>query len=221
MSKYFSKAYLEFFMDLAANNNKDWFDKNRQRYTRDVKQPFENFTEALIEKLKPIDDLGDMKTSECIFRINKDIRFSKDKTPYKTQMSAAISKGGKKDMVTPGLYVELGPEHLAIYTGMYMPDKDILLKVRTKIASNLKKFDSIISDAEFKKTFGKVQGDRSKILPPELKEKAKEQELIFNKQFYLTHSHDPEIILQDKLIPHILKSYKAASAFNSFLMSAI
>jgi uncharacterized protein (TIGR02453 family) len=221
MSKYFSKAYLEFFMDLAANNNKEWFDKNRQRYTKDVKQPFENFTEALIEKLKPIDDLGDMKTSECIFRINKDIRFSKDKTPYKTQMSAAISKGGKKDMVTPGLYVELGPEHLAIYTGMYMPDKDILLKVRTKIASNLKKFDSIISDAEFKKTFGKVQGDRSKILPPELKEKAKEQELIFNKQFYLTHSHDPEIILQDKLIPHILKSYKAASAFNSFLMSAI
>jgi uncharacterized protein (TIGR02453 family) len=221
MSKYFTRAYLEFFMELAVNNNKEWFDKNRQRYTRDVKQPFESFTEALIEKLRPIDDLGDMKTSECIFRINKDIRFSKDKTPYKTQMSAAISKGGKKDMVTPGLYVELGPEHLAIFTGMYMPEKDVLQKVRAKIAGNLTKFGTIINDKDFKKTFGQVQGDRSKILPPELKEKAKQQELIFNKQFYVSHTHDPEIILQDKLIPHILKSYKAASAFNSFLVSAI
>ncbi len=221
MKTHFNKGFLDFFMDLAANNNKEWFDQNRSRYKKDVKDPFENFTAALIERMKKTEDLGDIKTSDCIFRVNRDIRFSKDKTPYKLQMSAAISKGGKKDMVTPGLYVELGPEHLGIYTGMYMPDKDLLQQVRAKIAANMKKFETIINAADFKKTFGQVKGERSKILPPELKEKAKQQELIFNKQFYLVHTHDPGIILQDKLIDHILASYKVASAFNAFLISAI
>ncbi len=221
MKSYFDKAYLEFFMELAANNNKEWFDANRPRYMKDVKAPFEAFTTALIEKLKTFEDLGDIRASDCIFRINRDIRFSKDKIPYKLQMSASISKGGKKDMVNPGLYVELGPEHLGIYTGMYMPEKDLLGQVRAKIADNLKKFDAIISAPDFKKSYGEVKGDKSKILPAELKEKASQQPLIFNKQFYLVHTKDPEYILDAKLIDHIVKTYKVATAFNDFLKSAI
>ncbi len=219
--KHFNKGFLEFFIELAANNNKEWFDRNKPRYVKDVKQPFEAFTTDLIERMKKVDDIGNPKASECIFRINKDIRFSKDKTPYKTQMSAAVSKGGKKDMVTPGLYVELGPEHLGIYTGMYMPEKDLLNSVRSRIASNMKKFEGIITASDFKKTYGDVKGEKSKILPPELKEKAKVQPVIFNKQFYLMHTHDPEIILSDKLLDYIMKCYKVAEPFNTFLKSAI
>jgi uncharacterized protein (TIGR02453 family) len=221
MKSYFNKGYLEFFMDLAANNNKEWFDKNRARYIKDVKQPFEDFTAVMIEKLKKPEELGDTKPSDCIFRINRDIRFSKDKTPYKLQMSAAFSKGGKKDMVSPGLYVELGPEHLGIYTGVYMPEKDILQQVRAKIASNMKKFETIVNAPAFKKAFGEVKGEKAKLLPPDLKEKAKVQPLILNKQFYVMHTHDPAIILKDKLIDHILKTYEAASDFNAFLKSAL
>jgi uncharacterized protein (TIGR02453 family) len=221
MKKYFDKGFLDFFKELAANNNKEWFDRNRARYIRDVKEPFEEFTVALIEKLRKLEDLGDTRPSDCIFRINKDIRFSKDKSPYKLQMSASVSKGGKKDMVYPGLYVELGPEHLGIYTGMYMPDKELLQQVRSKIASNMKKFETIIGAADFRKAYGEVKGEKSKILPSDLKDKAKQQPLIYNKQFYLLHTHDPDIILQDKLLDHILKTYKVASAFNSFLKSAI
>jgi len=218
---YFNQGFLDFFIELAAHNHKDWFDENRARYIRDVKNPFAEFITALIEKLKKVEELGDIDASDCIFRINRDIRFSKDKTPYKHQMSAAISKGGKKDMINPGLYIELGPEHLAIYTGMYMPDKELLHQVRLTIATNLKKFETIINQKDFKKVFEDVKGEKSKILPSELKEKAKEQALIFNKQFYLVHSTDPEIILDEKLLDYIVKNYQVAAAFNDFLKSAI
>ena len=134
MAFYFTPDFLHFFMELAPNNNKDWFDNNRDRYKKSVKEPFENFVEKLIKELKKTEDVMDGRPSDFIFRINKDIRFSKDKSPYKLQMSAAISKGGKKDMVNIGVYFELGPEHLGVYTGVYMPDKEQIDRIRRHIA---------------------------------------------------------------------------------------
>ena len=192
--QYFTEAYLHFFMDLAANNHKDWFDQNRSRYQTEVKAAMEVFVGDLISTLKKDADLGDLKASDCIFRINKDIRFSKDKTPYKLQMSALIVKGGRKQMYDPGLYIELGPEFLNIYTGFYMPEKDQLLKIREKIAANPATFEKIINAKAFKASFGEVRGEKSKILPKELKEVAKLHELIYNKQFYLVHQVDAEKI---------------------------
>ena len=215
--QYFTEAYLHFFMDLAANNHKDWFDQNRSRYQTEVKAAMEVFVGDLISALKKDADLGDLKASDCIFRINKDIRFSKDKTPYKLQMSALIVKGGRKQMHDPGLYIELGPEFFNIYTGFYMPEKDQLLKIREKIAANPKAFDKIINAKAFKESFGEVRGEKSKILPKELKEAAKEQSLIYNKQYYLVHQVDAEKILDTDLLSYILKHYEAASQFNRFL----
>jgi uncharacterized protein (TIGR02453 family) len=215
--QYFTDAYLRFFMDLASNNHKDWFDQNRSRYQTEVKAKFEIFVADLIEVLKKDAELGDLKAGDCIFRINKDIRFSKDKSPYKLQMSALIVKGGKKQMHDPGLYIELGPEFLNIYTGFYMPDKEQLLKIREKIAADPIGFSKVISDKVFKQSFGEVRGDKSKILPKELKESAKEQELIFNKQFYLVHQVDADKILEDDLLEYIVKHFKAAAQFNHFL----
>src|SRR5690606_4197407 len=94
---YFTSDFIEFFKELAANNNKEWFDENRERYQKNVKIPFEKFVAALMAELKKDDPelTGDPK--KAIFRINRDIRFAKDKTPYKLNRSAAISKYGKKD----------------------------------------------------------------------------------------------------------------------------
>jgi uncharacterized protein (TIGR02453 family) len=216
--QYFTEAYLYFFMDLAANNHKDWFDQNRSRYQIEVKARMEVFVGDLIVSLKKDADLGDLKPSDCIFRINKDIRFSKDKTPYKLQMSALVVKGGRKQMHDPGLYIELGPEFLNIYTGFYMPEKDQLSKIREKIAADPKTFEKIISAKAFKDSFGEVRGEKSKIIPKELKESAKDQELIYNKQFYLVHQVDAEKILDNDLIGYVLNHYKSAAQFNRFLI---
>lgn len=221
MATYFTPDFLHFFMELAPNNNKDWFDNNRERYKKSVKEPFENFVEKLIKELKKTEDIMDGRPSDFIFRINKDIRFSKDKSPYKLQMSAAISKGGKKDMVNIGVYFELGPEHLGVYTGVYMPDKDQIDRIRRHIAKNAKRFETIINEKHFKATFGEVKGEKAKLLPPDLKLAATRQPLIFNKQFYLQHTAEPDIIIEKDVLKYITEKYKHAKVFNDFIKEVL
>lgn len=221
MATYFTPDFLHFFMELAPNNNKDWFDNNRERYKKSVKEPFENFVEKLIKELKKTEDIMDGRPSDFIFRINKDIRFSKDKSPYKLQMSAAISKGGKKDMVNIGVYFELGPEHLGVYTGVYMPDKDQIDRIRRHIAKNAKRFETIINEKHFKATFGEVKGEKAKLLPPDLKLAATQQPLIFNKQFYLQHTAEPDIIIEKDVLKYITEKYKHAKVFNDFIKEVL
>lgn len=219
---YFTEDFLQFFIDLAPNNNKDWFDLNRKRYLESVKKPFEVFVGDLIEELKKNKEVNDdLRPSDCIFRINRDIRFSKDKTPYKLNVSASITKGGKKTMDQPGLYIELGPEYLGIYTGVYMPDKNQLLNIRNFIAGHLKAFDKIVNDKAFVKTFGNIQGEKSKILPSELKAAAEKQSLIYNKQFYVMHRTEPDVILDKNLLDYCIKNYKNAGQLNEFLFKAL
>ena len=131
---FFTADYLDFFKELAANNHKDWFDANRKRYEKSVKDPFKAFVQEMIDRVRAEDSSVQIEPKDAIFRVNRDIRFSKDKTPYKTQMSAIVSPGGKKDKTTPGIYMELGPENLKIYGGAHMLDKEQLLAIRETIA---------------------------------------------------------------------------------------
>lgn len=214
---YFTKEYLSFFKALARNNNKEWFDANKKDYQTHVKKAFESFVGHMIEKMKKKYGLGDLKAADCIFRINRDVRFSKDKSPYKLQMSALITKGGKKNMSGTGLYFEIGPEFLTIYSGMYMPEKSQLEKIRKKIATQTKAFEKIINAKAFVQFFEEPKGERSKILPPELKEPAKSCPYIYNKQFYVQHAIMAEKILEPGLDNYLLEAFAAAEAFNEFL----
>ncbi len=149
--KYFTEDYLSFFKELASNNNKDWFDKNRKRYENTVREPFKNFISDLIDEVSKQDPEVQIEPKEAIFRINRDIRFSKDKTPYKLNNSAIISKTGRKDKSYPGLYIELGPEKLGIYGGVYMPDTKQVQKIRQHIIGNSEVFSKIISNKNLRK----------------------------------------------------------------------
>ncbi|MDC9724002.1 MAG: DUF2461 domain-containing protein [Urechidicola sp.] len=179
---YFTKDYLQFFKDLAANNNKDWFDKNRKRYENIVREPFKIFITDLIDELSKEDAEIQITQKEAIFRINRDIRFSKDKTPYKLNNSAIISKGGRKDKSYPGIYVELGPEKLGVYGGVFGPDTQQVEKVRNYISKNTKEFNSLVSDKKFIKAFEEIKGKKAKRIPKQYKEIGEGQPLIYNKQ---------------------------------------
>ena len=151
---FFTPDYLIFFKELAANNNKEWFDANRKRYETVVRDPFKEFITLLIDELSKRDASIDIQAKEAIFRINRDIRFSKDKTPYKLQNSAIISKEGRKNKNYPGIYLEFGPERLAFYGGIYMPDSKQTLKVRSFFKAHSKELQSLLFDANFKSNFG-------------------------------------------------------------------
>ena len=145
---------LKFLKDLKKNNNKPWFDANRKRY-EDAKKDFEQFIQQVIDLHGKKDKtISSLKAKECLFRINRDIRFSKDKTPYKTNFGASINKGGKKAFSTAGYYFHLEPGEAFVGGGIYQPMPEELRKVRQEIDYNFKEFKNIIGSKKFKTVYG-------------------------------------------------------------------
>lgn len=219
---YFSRDFNEFFKELAANNRKDWFDENRIRYHKSVKEPFENFLKDLIDAVRVFEPELDQKPGQAAFRINRDIRFAKDKSPYKLNRSALISKYGRKEAAHPGLYIDLGPERVYLAGGAYQPDKNQLMKIRTAIAENTKTFHEVLDSPDFKKYFGKIRGEENKRLPTkDLTEAAEIEPLIYKKQFYYQCEMSPEAIESDDFLEQIMMRYKAAQPVASFMEDAL
>lgn len=214
---YFSQDFVDFYKSLAANNHKDWFDLNRKRYETSVKKPFAAFVQTFIDEVEKNDKrYKDLTASECIFRINRDIRFSKDKTPYKLYSSAVVSPNGKKSDSVHGIYFELTPEAVRVYGGIYEIDKDRLLTLREGIAGELSAFEKIINDKKFHSVFGEIRGDKNKILPAELKAAAAVQPLLFNKQFYVMTEFPVELITSKDLLPTLMDCYATITPLEQF-----
>lgn len=218
---FFTPDFIQFYKDLAANNNRDWFQDNKKRYEQSVKQPFSDFVQELILQVKKHDSALDLEPKDAIFRINRDIRFSKDKTPYKLCSSAIVARGGKKDHVSPGLYIELGPEKVAVYGGVYMPDKQQLTAIRSHIVKNMGKFSQMLNDEAFTAAYGTLHGEKNKILPKELKEAGELQPLLYNKAFYYYSHMKPETMLNADFITLVMNRYEAGRPMSDFLFSAL
>lgn len=215
--------YLQFFRELAVNNHRDWFAAHKDEYEEFVKQPFERLVAEIIEDSSKIEPAYKALTpKDCIYRINRDIRFSKDKTPYKLNRSALLSNEGRKAFNEAGFFFDVGVEKVLIGVGSYMPSKDDLWLIRNKISENLNEFDGIIKNKKFVSTFGEIIGEENKIIPKEFKESAKVQPLIFKKQFYTFAEYDSEeLIAKNAVNASLFVSHlKTGKALNDFLNSA-
>lgn len=219
--KYFSPAFFKFFDELKNNNNKEWFDKNKGRYETDVKAPFKKLVEDVSRKL--VKDIPNINTdaSKAIFRINRDVRFSKDKSPYKINVAAVLSPGGKKEENYPGFYMHFGADEIMVGGGKYFCTKEDIAKIRQEIYYNNKEFSKLLNDKAFKDKWKTLQGDKSKILPPEYKDFLKEQPLIANKQFWYYANLTRKDVTGDKLDDLVLSYYRAALKMNRFLLETI
>lgn len=143
---------IPFLKKLAKNNNKPWFDANRPAYL-DAKTSFEEFVNGLIHAYGKHDpSIAHLTAKECMFRINRDVRFSKDKSPYKTNFGASISSGGKKSPFA-GYYVHIEPGASFVGGGMWMPMPEQLARVRQEIDYNYNEFLAIINAPAFKKQY--------------------------------------------------------------------
>ncbi|MBK8484778.1 MAG: DUF2461 domain-containing protein [Saprospiraceae bacterium] len=221
MPVYFTKDICTFLKDLGNHNDREWFNQNKNQFKEYVEKPFIIFVNDLIESFKELDPRIQITSKEAIFRIYKDIRFSQDKTPYKEFVSALISPGGRKDRSSPGFYFEIRQDAIHIYSGVYEPDPKQLLKIRLYIASHAKDFSKLLLDPKFVKRFGKILGEKNKVLPKELKEAAALQALIFNKNFYFMCSLDPELLYSTKLIEEFVNAFIDARALNVFFEKAL
>ena len=149
---------IKFLKDLKKNNNKPWFDAHRNQY-EEARNDFGGFIQSVIDKYGNNDpSIKTLVAKDCMFRINRDIRFSKDKTPYKSNFGASINKGGKKSMLA-GYYFHLEPGRSFAGGGVWMPMPDDLKKLRQEIDYNLADFKKIITSKKFKSVYGEL--DRS------------------------------------------------------------
>lgn len=159
---------LQFLKQLKKNNSKEWFDANRKKYEA-VKADFALSVQNVIEDFSKTDiTLSSLIAKNCLFRINRDIRFAKDKSPYKTNMGAYINAAGKKSM-TAGYYLHISPGESFVGGGMYQPDAEALKKLRQEIDYNFKEFNGIINTKKFKTFYTNglsKDGDVSLSRPP-------------------------------------------------------
>jgi uncharacterized protein (TIGR02453 family) len=217
---WFTSDFNRFFKELAANNNKDWFDGQRKRYETSVKKPFEGFVAEIIARVSKVGPKLDLSPKDAIFRIHRDVRFSKDKTPYKLHCSAIVSPGGRKDHSTPGMYLELGPEKVAIYGGRYLPEKEELQAIREHIMAHAKQFRALCAQKDFVRLFGTLQGERHKLLPPPFKAAAEAEPLLYLKQYYYMASQPAKLVANDSLADVVMQHYAAMAPMNKFLGGA-
>jgi len=218
---FFEVDFLNFLADLEVNNNRDWFNTNKNRFKTKVEAPFQTFIGRMIDLLQKEDARNKMIPNESYFRIYKYVRLSKDKSPYKTHMSALISAFGKKEISAPGLYLEFRADSFHIYSGIYEPGPEILHKIRTHIATHLNEFKMFYLSKSFIERFGEIRGEKNKVLSKEFKAVAAIEPLLYNKAFYYTCAFDSELILKDGLEKLILKVYKDAKPLNEFLENSL
>ncbi len=156
---------INFLNALKKNNNKEWFDKNRKVYEA-AKADYLGFVTQVLTALKQKDTtLEGLEPKQCVFRINRDVRFSKDKSPYKTNMGASFSKGGKK-VQAAGYYFHLEPGQCFIGGGLWMPMAPELKKVRQEIDYSHEEFHKIVTNKKFVAQFGSLQKTDTLARPP-------------------------------------------------------
>ncbi|MEI9944023.1 MAG: DUF2461 domain-containing protein [Chitinophagaceae bacterium] len=155
---------IKFLKDLNKNNNKPWFDAHRKDYDA-AKTDFAALIQTVIDKHGKKDiTIKDIKAKDCLFRINRDIRFSKDKTPYKNNFGASINKSGRKGINSSGYYFHLQPGQSFVGGGLYVPDPEALRKVRQEIDYNFANFKKIIASKQFKSLYGKLDDSKEFLL---------------------------------------------------------
>jgi len=220
----FSKESLEFFakLKILKYNNKTWFDRNRNIYEDYLKSPMRSLLDSITPELQKYDSRI-VVSYKSIFRINRDIRFKKDKTPYKNHYGAAFTYDKIKTPEVPQFYFHLSSDEFLFASGQYSTDNAIIKNIRSRIFTDKDEFLSIIQERLFKKSFGEVKGDKLLKIPAEYRNKEVDgiSEYLKMKQFYVFRTYDPEVALTGDLSDIIIENIKITGEFNKFLYDSL
>lgn len=206
---------LDFLIYLKENNNKEWFDINRKLY-KDISAEFKIFAQELILGISSFDNkVINLNPKDCVFRINRDIRFSTDKSPYKTNFGAFIVPGGKKSG-NAGYYFHIEPNNCFIAGGIHMPAPDKLKLIRKNIYENFNDFKSIITEDNFVKNFKSISAERL-INPPKGFPKDFEGIDFLKFKSFTVIKPIKETELNENILAKTFELFKTMKPFNDFL----
>jgi uncharacterized protein (TIGR02453 family) len=212
------KSTLSFLTDLQKNNERNWFKSNQKSYI-EAKLNFENFIQEIISEITVFDPiLKGLEPKSCIFRINRDIRFSHDKSPYKTNFGAFIVRGGRKNGNRfAGYYIHIEPGKSFVAGGAYMPPSPWLSAIREKINHDPDKFLKIINNKDFIKTYGQLDGDKLKTPPRGYSSDNPNIELLKFKSYLVLKEVPDRVVLSSDYFEIVIEALKVMKPLNDFL----
>lgn len=210
------KTTLQFLSQLAANNDRDWFAAQKKDYEK-CQTEFKDFVFALGEKMKSHDVIDDAGTK--IYRIYRDVRFSKDKTPYNKHRSANFKRAGEERR--GGYYVRIEPGNSFIAGGFWRPSPEDLMLIRKQIDQNPEELRTILSDDEFKKYFGKLEGEKVKTSPKGFSQDNPAIDLIRHKGFILTHPFSDAEVKRDDFIDQVNLGFSKMRPFLNYMTEIV
>jgi len=212
------ESTLTFLNTLKDNNNRDWFLKNRSSYL-EARNNFESFVQAIINELidfEPI--MKGLEVKSCVYRINRDIRFSNDKSPYKSHFGAFIVRGGKKNGdKLAGYYFHVEPGKSILAGGAYMPPAPWLSAIREKIDENPDELLKIVSNKDFIKYFGKIDGEKLKKAPKGYPSDHKYIDLLKLKSYLVVNEASDELVMSNRYFNHTMLVFRAMKPLNDYL----
>lgn len=208
---------LGFVRALKRHNNRDWFQAHRAEFEV-ARAHFEDFVAALLHEPSRTEPLADLSPRDCIFRLNRDLRFTKDKTPYKPYLSAHIAPGGRKSR-RMGYYVHLEPGNSMLAGGLHEPDPGQLTSWRVAIDRDPRPLKKIAAAAAFRRTFGEVHGERLKTVPRGYPRDHPEADLLRLKSITAIRQVTDAQVLSSEFLRQTLDTFKAMKPFLRYLDS--
>jgi len=219
----FKSFVIDFLRELSENNNRPWFTKNKARYEEEVLTPALNYITAMIEpfaEIAPNFTAIPKRTSGSLMRIYRDTRFSKDKTPYKTNIGIQFRHRLAKDVHVPGYYLHIAPQDIFVGIGTWRPPSDALLKIREHIVEFPKKWQSMLINKKFQNKYT-IAGEKLKTAPRGFPKDHKLIDDLKRKDFIAVRNLDAAEIQKSNFIKRSAKLFEAATPFMKFLCDAL
>ncbi|MFZ1808660.1 MAG: DUF2461 domain-containing protein [Cyclobacteriaceae bacterium] len=213
---------LKFLKALAKNNDRAWFEKNKPKYII-AKENFDEFLFNLLAELTKFDkSLTGLNPKKLSFRIYRDVRFSKDKSPYKINMGAGFSPGGKM-IQEPGYYLHIQPGNKSFVAGgLYMPDSPNLAKIRQEIDYNFKSFEKVLKGKKFKTWYAELDDfDKLKTAPKGYPKDHPHLELLKHKSYIVSHYFTDKEVQDKNFLKKVVEGCKTVKPLNDFLAQAL
>jgi uncharacterized protein (TIGR02453 family) len=214
------KKILQFLDSLNKNNNKEWFQSNRKLY-EECRDKMLFYTEVFINEIRKFDDtIPILDPKDCLFRIFRDVRFSNDKRPYKTNMGSFIARGGRKSSQA-GYYFHIEPGASFAGGGLYLPPAEQLKAVRMAIYENPEEFIEITENKNFKTVFTEFYGEKLKTAPQGFPKDFKHIGLLLPKSYAFGHPFEDQILKGEKYVEKVVDVFKELHKINQFLNDAL
>ena len=211
-----NQEILSYLKELAANNNRPWFQENKPRYEV-LRQAFFDEVQQLINRIALFDsEIAGLEAKNCLFRIYRDIRFSPDKTPYKRHFSAYIARGGRSSE-WGGYYFHLEPGNCHLAGGIWCPSPKLLKRLRQDIYDHIEEFAEIIENPDFKKTYPTLEGETLKRMPAGFPTDSPYGEVLRHKDFCVSTTLPDEFFFAEDWVEQTAKLLEKLLPFNRFL----